>query len=123
MSKRNKGRRDRLRGTSLSKNKMKISQQLRSPFPIQLSMSSRRRQAVSTLSERKKVIRWMINETGPNIAARAVDNPQFKHIFRNNDNTKCREANRKKAIRWWHGREAFIATIASERTLLLTQKG
>lgn len=80
-------------------------------------MAPRRRQIVSTLSERRKVTVWMTQQNDmTNIAARAIDHPPFRSIFRNNEIKSARNANRKKALRWWNSRDGFLTTVTSSST-------
>lgn len=66
----------------------------------------RRVQVVSSKSERKKVIEWMIAQPSHhNIASKAVE--QFPLIF----SQRSRSANREKAGRWWRGRLCFLASL------------
>jgi len=75
-------------------------------------MAPRRRQVVSTLVEKKTVTSWMIAQADTsNIASRAIDNPQFKHIFRNN------------ALRWWNKRDEFMSNMNSPNSNVYVSSG
>lgn len=80
-------------------------------------MAARRRQLVLTKIERRSVILWMINlvkESGSDhqIAAAAVN--EFPKIFPNKHNlSNVRDSNRKKALRWWKGRDTFFRKLSS----------
>lgn len=89
-----------------------------------LNNSIRKVQVVSSKSQRKLVISWMINEvencgTEQCIAAKAVHN--FPKIFIQ----RSHKANREKARIWWKNRDSFLTAIetAANKSLHIVHRG
>ena len=82
-------------------------------------MPSRRVQLVSTKSERKAVIQWMVAQVEENgsdckIAAQVVD--QFPSIFIQTN----RRANRENSRRWWKTINDFLSAIETSHNKSLS---
>ncbi len=79
-------------------------------------MASRRSQAVSTKSQRKQVMEWVVEEVEragnvKNIASKAV--ARFPNIFKLNDN-KSSVACKKKAYRWYIMHQSHLHALKTD---------